>query len=104
MSGWCCGSCRVPFTGTRNSRRPRRGYCPRCYERWRIHGFPECGPPPLFAAVAGRRADYAELRSWRLTVAEAAARLGVSERTAWRYEAELRDAQSAGWPARSAAA
>ncbi len=37
-----------------------------------------------------RMEDYAELRWWGLTQAQAAARLGVSERTAQRYEAELR--------------
>ncbi len=34
--------------------------------------------------------DYAELRWWGLTQVEAAARLGVCERTAQRYEAGLR--------------
>jgi hypothetical protein len=52
------------------------------------------------ARAAGRRArmahrltrveDYAELRSWGLTRPEAAARLGVTLRTADRYDAELR--------------
>ncbi len=34
--------------------------------------------------------DYAELRWWGLTQAQATARLGVCGRTAQRYEAELR--------------
>ncbi len=37
-----------------------------------------------------RMEDYADLRSWDLTQVQAAARLGVCERTAQRYEAGLR--------------
>ena len=39
---------------------------------------------------AARVEDYAELRSWGLTRVQAAQRLGVCERTAWRYEAGQR--------------
>jgi hypothetical protein len=38
------------------------------------------------AIVEGRREDYADLRAWGISVEEAAARLGVHVRTAWRYE------------------
>jgi hypothetical protein len=57
-------------------------------------------PPPADAAqrgratrtalAAGRREDYAELRAAGLTQAQAAARLGVTERHARRYEKALR--------------
>lgn len=38
----------------------------------------------------GRLEDYAELRSWGLTRRQAAERMGVTLRTAERYEATLR--------------
>lgn len=42
---------------------------------------------------AGRLEDYAELRtSERLSVVHAAERMRISERTAWRYEAALKQA------------
>lgn len=80
----------------------RRGYCQRCYRRyrrcwrrWRDAGFPESGLPqpgrPWQFAAAGRHEDYAELRSWGLSLAEAADRMQVTRRTAQRYEAALRD-------------
>ena len=47
---------------------------------------------------ADRIADYARLRLVGYHVPLAASRIGISERTAWRYEAELRDASSSGWP------
>ena len=39
--------------------------------------------------------DFAELRSWGVSVDEAAARLGVTPRTATRYAASLRDKEAA---------
>jgi hypothetical protein len=36
-----------------------------------------------------RLEDFAELRGWGLTVDQAATRLGVEERSAWRYQAEV---------------
>jgi hypothetical protein len=98
-------ACRKPIT-----RRPDRGYrqangwCYGCNGRWIRAGRPDTGPPPplphdrQMAAmrevwqerVAGRAEDYQWLtRELRMSRAEAAARLGVSERTAWRYEARL---------------
>lgn len=81
----------------------RAGYCRRCYSRWMDHGFPAGGPPAervqlVGSSSHGRVEDYAELRSWGRTRREAAARLGVTIRSALRYEARLRDAGDAGWP------
>ena len=84
-------------------------WCIACYQRWKRAGRPEGGPPePLSrtecAARAraayqeqarGRREDYQELRSWDETREQAAARVGVTERTAWRYERTLREQASA---------
>jgi hypothetical protein len=65
-----------------------RGLCSACYWRNRDHGtLDEFG-----CVKASRLADYAELRRLGVPVPVAAARLGVSERTAWRYEAEARRA------------
>lgn len=44
---------------------------------------------------AGRLEDYAELRSMDHSIAEAALRLGVTKRTAERYEAALQDMEGA---------
>jgi hypothetical protein len=41
--------------------------------------------------IAGRVRDYAEFRRLGYSVQRAAARLGVADRTGWRYEARLRD-------------
>lgn len=84
-------------------------WCQRCYQRWKRAGRPADGPPqPLTrlecAAQAraayqeqtqGRREDYQDLRSWRETREQAAARLGISERTTWRYDRALREQVSA---------
>jgi hypothetical protein len=48
------------------------------------------GVPKDAVVVAGRIEDYAELRGRGLTVAQAAERLGISDRTGTRYEARLR--------------
>jgi hypothetical protein len=45
-----------------------------------------------YTAIRNERiAHYAQIRSWRLTRAQAAARVGVTVRTIGRYEAALRD-------------
>jgi hypothetical protein len=63
-----------------------RGLCAACRRRNRDRGtLGEFG-----YVKADRLADYAELRGLGVPVPAAAARLGVSERTAWRYEAELK--------------
>ena len=75
--------------------RPRGGYlrqelCGACYDRWLRAGKPE-GVPVPWSGKRGRVEDYAELRLERhLSVAAAALRLRVCQRTAERYEAELR--------------
>lgn len=75
-------------------------WCSACYQRWKKAGRPSDGPPKALprqeaaararaayqAAAQGRREDYQELRSWGETREQAAARLGVTERTTWRYE------------------
>lgn len=85
------------------------------YERWRKYGRPQDGPPAprrrawtaqqraanrdnILAAIAarianaaGRCEDYQWLRDEQgLTREQAAERLGVTMRTAWRYEARIR--------------
>lgn len=95
----CCGQPRPPWRATYHG---GRGYCARCYKRWGDHGYPAAGPPPPGRAglhagsersAAGRREDYAELRQLHgLTVLEAAVRLGIVRRTAYRYEAAIRAA------------
>ena len=63
-----------------------RGLCSACFKRNQ-----EGGTLGEFGRVrAGRLADYADLRRLGVPVPAAAVRLGVSERTAWRYEAELK--------------
>ncbi len=69
-----------------------RGLCRSCYDRWYRAGRPadvpgqsefRSGRPAM-----ARREDYLWMRDEQgLTRPEAAARLGVCERTAWRYEA-----------------
>jgi len=74
---------------------PRRGgcahgLCPNCWNRWKAADFPADGPPPPVRpwgrTLPARTEDYAWLRSWGATLEVAAARLGVSLRTAERYE------------------
>ncbi len=71
-----------------------------CYRRWLRWGRPAEVPPPRMRGRSRSRAarleDYSELRSWGEGVSRAARRVGISERTAWRYEAERRqqDAQA----------
>lgn len=85
------------------------GWCSACYQRWKRAGRPAEGPPPPMtreesrqlgiaacrANAAAKREDYAELRSWGDSCEQAAARVGVSERTVWRYERILREQVSA---------
>lgn len=47
-------------------------------------------------AFEARLEDYAELRNWGLTRAQAAQRMGVTLRTADRYEAVLRQRHRGG--------
>jgi hypothetical protein len=86
-----CGERPGRWRGTR-----AHGYCIRCFKRWMDHGYPASGPPPLRRGAGpkqGRGArieDYIELRSWGLSQAEAARRLGVVRRTVVRYERAAR--------------
>ena len=98
-----CAHCRTKRPRDAHRAGWRCDHCRRCYKRWMDHGFPASGPPVKRVQVAGWRSDgrvedYAELRSWGLTRQESAARLGVTIRSALRYEARLRDAGAAGWP------
>ncbi|SET51438.1 hypothetical protein [Nonomuraea wenchangensis] len=82
-----------------------RGWCSACYQRWKRAGRPAEGPPPpmsredarqlaiasVRANAAARREDYRELRSWGEPRDQAAARIGVTWRTAGRYERVLRE-------------
>lgn len=66
------------------------GWCKPCYKRWDRAGRPDSGPPPR---RVGRVDEYFELtREQYYTLPNAAARMGISERTAWRYEARIRAA------------
>ena len=72
-----------------------------CYRRWVRWGRPEDVPQPYAngrresRSKAGRMEDYFELRSWGEDLGSAAVRAGISERTAWRYEAGRRQCQEA---------
>lgn len=76
-----------------------RGLIHPCYQRARatgtLHRWPARQPPAaVYQArqprTLDRIADYADLLAWGHTPAQAAARLGVSLRTARRYQAHLR--------------
>lgn len=90
-----CRCCRRSRAADPRSRHWARGYCGGCYDRWRKRGFPAEGPPAV-SARAARLEDYGDLRSFGLSPEAAARRLGVSARTAWRYEAELRHPHARG--------
>ena len=71
-----------------------RGLCSRCRSWHRTHGTID----DYGYTKADRLADYVRLRdSGWYDVGQAAARIGVSRRTAERYEAELRVAGLAPW-------
>ena len=79
--GRCRAGTGVRCRRTRNI--SRAGFCPRCHRRWVRRGKP------------GRVEEYVELtRDVGLARGAAARRMGVCERTAWRYEADLRQAAS----------
>lgn len=68
-------------------------WCRRCARRWRRAGRPADGPPPYRTR---RWDEYAELtREMGHTLRQAAERMGITERTAWRYEARLRATETA---------
>lgn len=85
----------------RTGRHYGRGLVMACWNREQrnrnLDRYPRTTPEPtprpmrlVSESVAGRVADYAELRSWGVSLHEAAARLGVTSRTAHRYESHLR--------------
>lgn len=81
-----CGCCGEP------GRYYVNGWRQACGRRWVRAGRPAAGPPP----PRWRRWDeYAELtREMGHTLYQAADRMGISSRTAWRYEARLRATES----------
>jgi hypothetical protein len=89
-----CSNCHEPYQPGPNA---WRGFCKPCYRRFVDHGYPVAGPPPARSGLgpksdlAARIEDYAELRSWGLSRAEAAVRLGLCRRTMARYDARLRE-------------
>lgn len=85
MTGECC-SCGL------DRLLEARGLCSTCR-----HRAAEDGTLGQYGWVrVNRLAEFRDLRERRYPVEMAGARVGVSGRTAWRYEAALR---SAGWPA-----
>ena len=89
-----CHGCGAPRPADAWAKGWRGPYCNPCDHRWLYHGRPEGGPPPPRHASPGSRAgrleDYAELRAQGKTLLEAAKRVGVSKRTAEKYQAALR--------------
>jgi hypothetical protein len=68
------------------------GWCKCCWRRWVDAGRPASGPPP---SPYRRWPEYAELtRDMGHTLRQAAERMGISERTAWRYEAHITTEQT----------
>jgi hypothetical protein len=77
-----CDSC------GRKKEHQAHGWCKACWGRWERGGRPAAGPPP---SRYGRREEYFELtRDQNYTLKNAAARMGISPRTAQRFEARLR--------------
>jgi hypothetical protein len=84
-----------------------QGYRRACHTRWMAAGRPDAGPPPPrtskeigklggqgYAEKEIRLDTFRILRRFRgMAISEAAAELGVSVRTAQRYEAELKALQ-----------
>jgi hypothetical protein len=96
----CCG---------KTGQHAAHGWIGPCWHRWRRAGKPAGGPPPAptraehnalaragyTAKAAGRAEDYFWLREEQgMTRLHAAERLGISQRTAQRYEAS-RELQAA---------
>jgi hypothetical protein len=78
----------------------RRGLCRPCAERCTRDGT----LGGYGYVKADRVADFIRLRLGGADLAEAARRVGVSERTGWRYEAELAASGRAPWREWSCAA
>jgi transposase-like protein len=84
---WCCGDVRPVIC------RKRGGpLCTRCYSRWQRKGFSGPGPgPKQKPPVADSVQEYQAVIT-SLTARQAAARLGISDRTVQRWRAVLREA------------
>lgn len=76
--------------GARKPRQAAHGWCQACYCRWLKAGRPDDGPPLRTAKRrspwVGRREDYRWLRSNGEPVGTAAQRIGITEKTARRWE------------------
>jgi DNA-binding XRE family transcriptional regulator len=76
-----CGRLRRPYG---------RGWCRACFRRWARAGRPASGPPP---SRSGRWEEYEELtREMGHTPRQAAERMGITDRTARRYETRIANA------------
>lgn len=66
--------------------------CMNCYRSERRAGMLDRWPrvPQTGLPALNRRREYAELRSWGLTMNQAAERMGVCRRSADRFEAWMR--------------
>ena len=75
----------------------RLGVTVRTVQRYEaaLRGADDAARTRSSAPRAARLEDYAELRSWGEPMENAAERLGVSFRTAQRYEAALREDEAA---------
>jgi hypothetical protein len=70
-----------------------RHWCGACWRRWNAAGQPASGPPP---SPYRRWDEYYELtQEMGHSRRQAAARMGISVRTALRYEARLRTVRPA---------
>lgn len=66
-----------------------RRLCKTCYARhWHVGDLDRFPSARVIGPAGGRIEDFAELRSLGRSVVEAADRVGVSERTGWRYESK----------------
>ncbi|WP_162794726.1 hypothetical protein [Nonomuraea lactucae] len=84
---WCCGE-----PGIHGGRGLRRA----CYSRYLRAGTLDQFPPlKTGLPCLWRLEEYAELRNRRISVRVAAERIGVSKRTAERYEARLKAPEAA---------
>lgn len=76
----CCG---------RQGKHVAHGFIQACYDRWDYAGKPIPRIPP--PGPQGRRDDYEDLtRSSGVTMGDASTQVGVSTRTAWRYESLIK--------------
>lgn len=82
----CCGE-----LGEHNGRNLRKECYDRHYHAGTLHQFPKVS---TWIPTLGRLDDFAELRGRGMSVKKAAAKLGMSSRSGWRYEARLKARQA----------